>query len=78
MKVTKAMKQCYIDAYDFIMEAAEDSAVNFDDFSAMGNRLCGIYDVMQAVTLPTGDDIPQDIEDMQNKYEDALMKKLEG
>lgn len=78
MKVTKAMKQCYVDAYDFIMEAADDSGISFHDFSAMGNRLCGMYDIMQAITLPTGDDIPEDIEEMQNTYEEALLKKMEG
>lgn len=77
MKVTKAMKQCYIDAYDFVMETADDSSIGFNDFSAMGNRLCGMYDIMQAITLPTGDDIPEDIEEMQNKYEEALLKKME-
>lgn len=78
MKVTKTMKQCYVDAYDFIMEAANDSSISFNDFSAMGNRLCGMYDIMQAITLPTGDDIPEDIEEMQNMYEEALLKKMEG
>lgn len=75
MKVTNAMTTCYMNCYDFVMEHADDPYVDAQTFHLLGNRLCGMWDMMEAVTERTGHDIPDGIKMMQERYEKALMKK---
>ena len=75
MKVTKAMATCYMNCYDFVMEHAEDPYVDAQTFHLLGNRLCGMWDMLEAVTETTHHDIPDGIKMMQERYEKALMKK---
>lgn len=76
MKVTKAMATCYMNCYDYIMEHAEDPYVDAQTFHLLGNRLCGMWDMLEAVTETTHHDIPDGIKMMQERYEKALMKKV--
>ena len=75
MKVTKAMATCYMNFYDFVMEFADDPRVDAQTFQLLGNRLCGMWDMLEAVTETTGHDIPDGIKMMQERYEKALMEK---
>lgn len=75
MKVTKAMATCYMNCYDFVMEHADDPKMDAQTFQLLGNRLCGMWDMLEAVTEATHHDIPSGIKIMQERYEKALMQK---
>lgn len=76
MKVTKPMIECYVNQYNWLMECEKERPMSAEDFVVMGNRLCGIYDTMTAVTKKTNDAIPDEIESMQSTYEAMLTQKL--
>lgn len=75
MKVTKAMATCYMNCYDYVMQYADDPHIDAQTFQLMGNRLCGMWDMLEAVTETTGHDIPDGIKVMQDRYEKTLMRK---
>lgn len=77
MRITKAMTQCYTSMYESVMDAAKDPTMSFDDLLIVGNRLCGMYDIIYAATFETPNRVPQEIEDMQCRYERELTRKME-
>lgn len=76
MKVTKAMIECYTNAFDFVMDAAGDPSVNSETLLTYGNRLYGMYEIMLAVVEKTNDKIPDNVESMMRQYDNAVTQKI--